>query len=435
MRRTADISRKLGKTEYFYWLYNKIECTNFVLATTLKSKTTAICLEPHIERTLKNFSRLQEVIHQEKSSYPVFIKNKIFRSTIAYRHGDHNTYNSLLVKELSEPFQGEQAPVRALLFFLSPENKLFLALTFNHVFTDARGALTVFSFLLNDIYSSKANTPAYKISPTPSQESLLPGSVKGFSLLRHLIHTGRRNINNNSCSAQNQIYPAPQREFSLFRETFNSERTGCIVKYCKAGKISLTSLLAAIQCSLVRDLIPSREETRVVINIPFDNRKSVLNEENEGMPGLYITIPQIDLPVKADYNIGDLARIIDSKLQSLRSSNERFLTFQLFPARLFPPGKRGVRLLSKSLGKKPVSSMLTNLGRVNLESDKNEVLPVPYLDFLVAPSRDCIICTSAVTYKNCLSLSLAINTAITGIERSLDIRERYISRLLLSVYS
>jgi NRPS condensation-like uncharacterized protein len=424
-------TRRLGKTEYFYWLYDKIDCTNFVLATTLTGKGAGICVEQHLEKTLKSFSRLQESVVVEKNKVPGFAKKKVFNTTVSYRSGNEGLYSDLLKKELTEAFEQGQAPVRALVYYLIPENKLMLAITFNHVFNDARGALTIFKFLLTSIYWSETSESKFILPETPAQEKLLPRSVRGLCLLKHIKSSETKKRNNISFRNNNSISPASYREFRIFRKLVDEEKTETILKYCKSNKISITSFLAAIQCSLVRDFMAVEGEIPVAINIPFDNRDNILPGDMGNIPGLYITIPRLIININNNYELPVIAGEIGKRLKYLKESKERYLTFQFFPAKLFPPDTRGINLLKKSLSKKPVSSMLTNLGKIELKTNDGRLIPVPNIDFHVAPSRDCIVCTSAVSYKRQLSISVGINTAITGYERSSDIFERYISRLLI----
>jgi hypothetical protein len=37
--------RKLGKTEYFYWLYDQIECANFLISASLKKFDSSVSIE------------------------------------------------------------------------------------------------------------------------------------------------------------------------------------------------------------------------------------------------------------------------------------------------------------------------------------------------------------------------------------------------------
>lgn len=426
--------RKLGKTEYFYWLYDQIECTNFVISASLLELNLCLSVERPVEQTIRNIQRLQERLVLTKKKEISFKTSHKYRTTISYRSGNNEKLKRLMIKELSTRFKDDQVPVRVLLFMLIPDNKLILSVTFNHVFTDGSGALKIFRELIRNIYEPGQNDQGQLITPTPSQESLLPSSVKGIRLLLKglkLIYRRKKQkrIYNNDIAS----YLSSQKERNILMEKVevNKTQTQQIVSACRNRRISITSFLAAVQCTVIRDLIDARGNIPIPIQIPFNNRSRLLPQDRYDIPGLFITIPELRPQIKEEYDIWNLAGLIGAEIKRLSDSWERYMTFQLFPGKLFSPDQRGVEKLKKTFSNKEVASTLTNLGKIEKRSEQSMFKFVNSLDFAVAPARNCILCASVLTYNETMIINLVYNTSIVEEKRIKDITERYLSRLTI----
>ncbi len=426
--------RKIGKTEYFYWLYDQIECTNFVLSASLLKLDLCLSVERPLEQTIKNIQRLQERLVLTKNKEIYFKVSDKNRTTISYRFGNTEKLKRLMITELSTKFKDDQVPIRVLLYLLIPENKFILIVTFNHVFTDGSGALKIFRELIRNIYETGQNAQAKVITPTPSQESLLPPSVKGVRLSikgLKVLHRRKKQSRIDNKDIASYLSCPKERKLLLEKAELSKAQSLQLLIACRKRKISITSYLAAVQCSVIRDLIDDRGNIPIPIQIPFDNRSRLLPLDRCDIPGLYITIPELRPQINKDYDIWNLAGSIGSEIKRISDSWERYMTFQLFPRKLFRPDQRGVEKLKRALSNKEIASTLTNMGRIEKRVGQSMLTFVDSLDFAVAPARNCILCSSVVTYNEKIHINLVYNTAIVEEKRINDITDRYLSRLTI----
>lgn len=191
-------------------------------------------------------------------------------------------------------------------------------------------------------------------------------------------------------------------------------------------------LLCAVQLVALRRLYDKKGVIPLVIAMPVNLRRMLDPPVSSGVPGLFIALPKLSIPVSEEHTPIEIARIIKTSLGDILATGEVLVSWKLLPRFIFSATPKGLAKAQAIFSQNPDFSMLTNMGAISRIDPFNAVSPVTNIHFAVAPPKDSLACLSACTYDGVMNINLCFNSDLLSHQRCDQVVRWYTDTLRLS---
>jgi len=410
-----DFIRELGHAEYFYYMYNKLASTNFVVAVELRQAIRKGALSDSVNSLFKEYEVFHSKIETKSATRLAFCRGSFQHIGLSEQAGKKSALNPCIAKEVSTPMEIESCPLRLTIFTEVDSKTQFLLFTFNHLFNDASSALVLVQKTLALTLSETGSITLQKQSFSPNQEQLYPCSVHGLSFLKAIVSMIKRDrsVKKKYGRMEQRIskkYSDQSRNIDLMRTSLNKMRTRNLLAIARKNGLTVHHLLCAIQLMVVRRHYHSSGVVPLSMSMPVNLRGMLHPVVDPETPGLYISIPKLSIPVGVHPNLMELASVVKSELERKISSKEVFILWSLLPRSRIPNSEEGLCSMNALFSKNPESTMISNLGAVPVLPVLESWNPIHSLHFAVAPPKDAMFCSAVCSFNGEMVLSICFNT-------------------------
>ena len=406
--------RLLGNAEYFYFLYNRIATTNFVVVIESSKKLEAANLQTAIEAVVERYEAFRMHIVEESPTRLSFAMCDSRIPRIIQMQPSTNELNTVIESEINTPLETEDTPFRLTIYSDGEARSHHLIITFNHTLIDASAAVSI----AQEILFATKSPHKYESSPQPllpNLEKLLPRKTRGIFVLKAILSMVMRGLKSTKLYGKPEKstegrYNYKSRNIDLQRMQLDSEKTTAIIELARKNRITVHHLLSAAQLVAFRKLCKKHGILPLIIAMPVNLRNMLTPPVPTNAPGLFISLPKLTIPIPKENNAIEIAKMVKSNLDDQIASGEAVVLWKILPRSIFKASPQGIRKVDAAFSKNPDYSMISNLGVIStIEPLKNEHL-VSNIQFAVAPSKDCMLCTSVCSYSGSMNINLCFNT-------------------------
>jgi len=408
------IIRELGNAEYFYYLYNKLAPTNFVIVASLSIPIE----EKEISKAMNILVNSNDIFRMKivpiSLTQLAFCEKPIQTIEAHAITGPANMLESLMAVEVNTPMRNDNEVLHLTIFTEDESKSQHLLFTFNHILTDATSAVEMVQKTV--AYASSKNLPSVVEHKTVSLnlESLLPSIVRGmgflrsaFSLVKRSFLTGRRSkIMQQRIFGEYNFQSRSVNIKSICLKEYSSQK---LIELARTNHLTVHHLLSSVIAVIIRNQYEWKGKFPLIISTPVSLRKMLDPEIDVDVPGLYISIPKLRIPVGNDDDIFEVAQLIKTELQHVIHSNEVLILWKLLPRKKFPNTSEGLKQMDRTFSKNNDSAMISNLGVVPILPELKPKNPLRSLHFAVAPPKDALLCCAVCSYREEMVLNFCFN--------------------------
>jgi len=246
-------------------------------------------------------------------------------------------------------------------------------------------------------------------------ERMLPSSVRGLGFLRTAFSLVRRSvlIKRRDKKLQQRIsgeYNFHSRSVYINRIRIQKQPSQNIRKLARNNRLTIHHILSAILAVIVRKQYEQKGKIPLTISMPVSLRKMLNPEIDFEVPGLYISVPKLNIPVSNDDHIVKVAKLIKTELQHVIHSKEVLILWNLLTRKKFPNTGEGLERMDMTFSKNADSAMITNLGVIPIIPELESKNLIRSLHFAVAPPKDALLCCAVSSYREEMVLNFCFNT-------------------------
>jgi len=417
--------RRLGTAERFYWLFDEVSCTNFVVVAELDGVLDSGTLEAGLAGLCSRHPRLRTRIVVDAQGQVVFESGAAPEIPILRTEGEPARWQREARRQLDLRFEPSACPpVRCV--WIDGADRHALLMTFHHALTDARSAaLLVEEMLLGR--ESEVESEAL-----PPQEALHPPRFRGLWARARWIW--RRFVEGVGKVLRGGIEPLPgrtaavstQRDPVIRTVRMSREQTTALLGRCRREGTTVQGALCAAQLLATAAEFPDSAVRLHRISSAVSLRRRLCRPVGESDPGMFISVIHTDHRVGSASRPWDLAREVVAQLRARLDRGDAHMLWQAFPpAWFFPPHERGAQRLSRLVAADPVGHIVTNLGDLGA-GDSDGAVQLQSIHFVMAPHPGCDLVTCAATYRG----RLVVNGVFDGATMPSDLQERFIGHVV-----
>jgi hypothetical protein len=406
--------RSLGTSERFYWLYDKVSCTDFYVAARLRSPVKPGALRAALGRLRERFPLLRTGV-AVVGSRVLLVDAPDADIPVSVEAASPAEAVDRMTVELDRRFADSEPPLRARVF--EHELGCTLGLSFRHAFIDGASAAVLVQLLLLDLGGVRGSSgPAVAIGPP--QEERFPAPLRSAlgKVVVLLRNVAAGLVARLSFGAYQQIppmagrAPAPRTRSRVLHHRFSAADTEAIRERCRREGTTVTAVLVAAQMKAKRALFQRLGAVTLGVAVAVDLRDTYSDPVNPLTPGLHITLVASEARVLADHDLWVLARKVKEGFTARLRRGAGHLMWSVFPSFLFPPNRRGAQRMDALQRRAPAMSVVTNMGRMDL-GEGAEALhrDLEGMFFAMGAQTGCPFVTAAGSLGGRLMLSMASN--------------------------
>lgn len=419
--------RELGNTEYFFYLYDKIASTNFSVIIELKKSISIESLKKSINLIVNSYEIFCTKIVASTKTKLYFEKNDKTDYDIISKSGSAESLTSIIEEEINTPIKNGKGSLRVIYFTDNTDNKVYMIFTFNHTLTDAIAGIKISQNII--LYAYDSNAKPYKQAILPSLEQLFPKSTKGFTFFRSILRFIIKNIKftkkyRKPLSLEESQYNFNSRNIKIYKIVISENDYKPLIENCKKHNLTVHHILSAIQIIAFRKNYSNTGKIPIALSMPVNLRKMLSTEVDSNIPGLFISIPKLNIKVSERENILEIAKNVKQVLFQKESNREFFISFNVVPKSKFPFNEQGLKKFELLCFKNPPSSMITNVGIIPSLDGFNDENPIQSISFSVAPPKDALLCSSVCSYNDKMIINYCFNIDLISEKDSLIFIER-----------
>ncbi len=409
------IIRKLGNAEYFYYLYNKLAPTNFVVIASLNINLEIKAISKSLNTLVNTYEIFGTKIVPVSSTQLAFCENPIQTIEPHEVIGPANMLNSIIAQEVNSPLKHDNEPLHITIFTENESKSQHLLFTFNHILTDAAAAVMMVQKTVAYALSGRVPLAVDQKAISLNLERMLPSSVRGLGFLRTAFSLVRRSvlIKRRDKKLQQRIsgeYNFHSRSVYINRIRIQKQPSQNIRKLARNNRLTIHHILSAILAVIVRKQYEQKGKIPLTISMPVSLRKMLNPEIDFEVPGLYISVPKLNIPVSNDDHIVKVAKLIKTELQHVIHSKEVLILWNLLTRKKFPNTGEGLERMDMTFSKNADSAMITNLGVIPIIPELESKNLIRSLHFAVAPPKDALLCCAVSSYREEMVLNFCFNT-------------------------
>ncbi len=428
--------RLLGNAEYFYFLYNRIASTNFVVLIESPERLEIANLQTAIELVIERYEAFRIDIVVESPTRISFATGNSRMPQIIHINSSTKELNTVIESEINTPLQTEDTPFRLTIYSDEELNSHNLIITFNHTLIDASAAVLI----AQDILFAAKCPHKYESSSQPlhpNLERLLPQKARGIFVLKAIMIMVMRGLKTSKLYGKPEKstegrYNFRSRNIHLERVQLNGEKTTAIVEMTRKNSITVHHLLSAIQLVAFRNFYKREGTLPLMIAMPVNLRNMLTPPVPPNAPGLFISIPKLIIPIADENATIEIAKMVKCELDSQMASGEAAVLWKLLPRSIFKTSPQGINKIEMAFSKNPDYSMISNLGVVPAIAPMTKAGIVSNIHFAVAPPKDCMLCVSVCSCNGFMNINICFNTDLLTIDNCIQYTAEY-NKILTSL--
>ena len=395
------LDRRLGRSEHIYWLLDQLYCLNFVVFAELEGKLNEVDLQRALKILQLENPALRTQIIIDRLGRPCFKSVSADEWPLELEVQGLRNWRASIESQLVTPFEHEEAPLARFLWFRGKAVKSVVAMVFHHSIADGRsGACALFDVLRRAV-GQNLSVQLKKAQPSSQQldliqdKGLVAGKVKE---LKFWLGKGKESLKFREQLPDYDMEAGSAREIKIKPFSLSSRTSKSLLAVCRENDTTVHGALGAALLFAIFDEFEESRSRYLGVNSLVDLRSKLKGGVTEQDLGLYIstvtTVHRMD--VQPDF--WRLAREIPAQLKGVMNSGDANLINSVYPeAPLFTPNKSGAKRLQKVVAMAPASSMLTNIGRIDL-LPLGKDLRMKSVSFAVSPPAQHPICMTTASY-------------------------------------
>jgi NRPS condensation-like uncharacterized protein len=401
-----ELDRRLGRTEHVYWLLDQLYCLNFAAIVELEGRLNVADVQAALDIVQRENPTLRASITTDRIGRPCFTSVAADEYPLILEvHGLRN-WRQAIETQLMTAFEKGDAPLARFLLFRGTGKKSVVAMIFHHSIADGKSGVCALLDVLRrvvgqDLRAALGSPHFKKAQPSSQQLDLIQnkGPVAGkLKELKFWLGMGKEILKFPEQLPGYDMTPGDARKIKILPFSISPKTSASLLSACRDNDTTVHGALGAALLFALSEEFKETKSRYLALNSLVDLRGSLEGELTDQDLGLYIstltTVHQLD----EQPDFWRLAREIPEYLKKIISSGDANIINSVYPETpLYTPDRSGARRLQKVVASAPPSSMLTNIGRVNvlpLGSD----LHISALSFAVSPPVQHPICMTTASY-------------------------------------
>lgn len=417
-------SRSLGYAERFYWLYDRVSCTNFTVVAELRRPVDATALGEAIDEARWAYPLLDARIRRDEQGRVLLEPGTgTPGDLLVLNRGRGAEDETGITAALDARFPWGNHPLHR--FELQPRadgSGCFQA-TFHHALLDARSGISLVERILERALGGGEIGP--RTGFPPNQESLYPQRWRGASARLSAMWMVLRGKLETAGSVQIPFLGQGPRRPLVLDLSLDERQTAGWIERARAEKTTLQGLLAAIQLAALRAEIAGEGERKLTVYHAVDLRPTFEPALSPEELGMFISMLPTSHRLSPGIDLWDLAREVRARLVRGLSRGEAHLTWTGSPPLwLLPADERGSRREQQMLDLLPPMTVVSNVGRVGNPTAALRQA-VSSVHFAMGPQTGCPLLSAVTTWAGRLRVNLCIDQERIALEPAHRIRERF----------
>lgn len=369
----ADVEwvRPLGKGEWYNWLIDKGNCTNFTVAAEVVGPV--------------DWSHFQKTLAAAHARHPILGTRVRLRGHRAHfaidsrqppelqmelrEDADPDSWRPLAESEMDRPIDVvAEPPVRTTVIRHGPDHATIL-MTFAHVVADGRSAALLLLETLRLATTGTAPPPPRAM--VAAMESAFPAAHRGLrGGIECARFLGRLGVDLLRWGIPKQIAwmkPDPEhvRRTALLQLCLDPEAASGLMTRCRAESTTVQGALMAAILRAHQETFPQDSGDSLAIASAVDVRRYLQPPRTEKDLGYHIAIPMTVARMSRHPDFWDLARTCRERLIHSIDRGDLFQFWNLFlPRWLTPPDRRGALRVLGNIATTPQTISLSNIGNM-----------------------------------------------------------------------
>ncbi len=433
MRKQEFLDRRLGRTEYIYWLLDQLYCLNFVVFAELEDALDEEGLELALDIVQQENPAIQSKIVIDSSRQPCFQSVLASEQPIKLEVHALRNWRKKIEAQLITPFARGEAPLARFLWFRGKSKKSVVAMVFHHAVADGKsGACVLLDVLRRSV--KRDRVPEFKAAhPSAQQLDLIQdkGAIRGkLKELKFWLNTGKAVLKFAEQLPGYSMKPGDARKVKTIPFSISAKTNAALLAECRDRGTTMHGALGASLLLAINDEFDSVDARSLGLNSLADMRSVLKGNLTERDLGLYIATLTTVHKLGKKPNFWALAGEIPDRLKEIMNSGDANLINNIYTELpLFTPDQSGARKLQKIVALAPPSSMLTNIGRIN-ERPLSNTVSIRSLAFAVSPPAQHPVCVTAASYRGTMHLNLLYDQCKLKDDQAQRIAKKMRSNLL-----
>lgn len=402
-----SMDRRLGPTEVIYYLLDQLHCLNFVVYAEISGKLdpARLDLALQIVQSEKPLLRASIVTHQ---GHPWFKPVPMKQAPLKVQTAPYRNWRQKITEQLESPFTGGGLLCRFFWFGGSGE-KTVVAMVFHHAIADGKSGVNA---LMEVIQRASGTEVPLRFQPAhPSAQALdrvehqglVHSSVRKF---KYWLGQGKAALLFPKQLPGYDVQLRSQRQIAVIPVSVPAKTAQALLAECRANGTTVHGALGAAQLLAINEEFGDARARQLGLTSLADLRGVLSGDLTDQDLGLYIATITTVHAVPAQPDFWQLATHIRKQLQESTRSGDANLVHSVYPKEaIFSPSLHMARLVQSAAAMAPASSMLTNIGKVDVVALDNGV-QIRSAGFVVAPPPQNPICVTATSYADGMHLNV-----------------------------
>jgi len=421
--------RPVGTAERFYWLFDRVSCTNFVVVAELVRPIDPGALAEALGEARQAYPLLDARIGLDEKGQVILEPGlaPAERSRVDVRAVDGDGAAGVAT-QLSEPFPWGSHPLHRFALHRRADSSERLVATFHHALLDARSGLWLVERILARALCGEALGSAPALPPC--QESLYPARWKGVRARLGALGMVLRGRLESMGSVQIPIEGQGPRRPLVLSLALDPPASAAWLERARREGTTVHGGLCAAQLIALRAEIEEQGSRKLSLYHPVDLRPSFEPALETSAPGMFISMVPTSHQLGPEIDLWGLAREIRARVVCAVERGDAHLAWTGSPPMwIFPPDERGARREQKMMDLLPPMTVVSNVGRVGAPSAAL-LQAVRGLHFAMGPQTGCPLLSAVTTWGGTLRVNLCFDRERVSPVRAERIRARIGAMLL-----
>ena len=401
-------NRPMGTSEWFYWLYNKLSCTNFVIAVRSNTLIAPEYLHTKLGEIQARHPILRTGIFLKPGAViPSFGLLEESSVSLEIIH-DAQPVDAYILNQLEAKFEDNSSLPAwgCTLLQHSGQHASTLVFTFQHALFDGKSAAHLIEIILSHISGNMDISSMTAADRLPPQETLYPAKYRGVrGRLRLLWQVLVDMVTVLPRFRLKQLRDVASddttRSLDMHSIAFDRETTRRIVESCRTQNTTLNAAISAAQLLAVREQVSKDGTADLSLHNAINMRPYLETPLPDNQTGMGISMVQTYFHVDTDHDFWELARQTKQQLTQKTNKGAAHTLWTGFASpRYFPPNEKGLGRLKKLTEMTPPNTIITNLG--TWESSGNRWSETW---FAMGPSKHCPLISAVHTFNGRLQIN------------------------------
>ncbi len=411
MKEDIKNHRKLGTSEYFFWLLDQVNCANHTVFAEINGNIDTIKLQKAINIVIQNNHVLSsKIIIKNRKAYFELIPLKE-RKVLLEIKNDKNWLNDI-ENLLDSSFTVGSYPLIKFVLYKISKNKNVLALIIHHSIADAIAGVSILKEILHLTFNNynNQNKPKYFQG---NLEKLYPAKYKSvFAFLKVIFNYLRLfieiTINGMPQELQNfKNISLQKRDIQIIPIKFDKNKTENLIKNSHRNNTTIQGAIGAAVLLAVLPELNKKNKTTMALSTPVNLRNSLKKSITDNNIGTYLGFTITIHKLKKNNDFWKIARSYKNKLnKNIKHGDAHLIWKSIIPGFYFPD-KKGAISLNKSMELIPPAIIISNIGIIEIKKFDN--IKVDSISFAFCPASRYSFALSLSSFNNSLFLYITFS--------------------------